>query len=298
VLELDGLVKRFGTTVALDGLTFDVRRGEMFGFVGVNGAGKTTAMRIVLGVLSPDAGEVRWEGAPIDAAMRARIGYMPEERGLYPKMRVRDQLVYLARLHGATEPAAVAAAERWIRALGVDQRASDRVEALSLGNQQRVQLAAALVHDPEVLVLDEPFSGLDPVGVDVLAGVLRARVAEGAAVVFSSHQLELVERLCDAVGIIRAGRLVATGTVDALRREGNRHRRVRLAVEGAAPGWWDGLAGVRALPGDAGDEVVVELDDGADDQALLDRARASGRVVAFTPVEPTLADLFREAVAS
>jgi ABC-2 type transport system ATP-binding protein len=207
--------------------------------------------------------------------------------------------VYLARLHGATEPAALAAAERWMRELGVDQRASDRVEALSLGNQQRVQLAAALVHEPEVLVLDEPFSGLDPVGVDVLAGVLRARVAEGAAVVFSSHQLELVERLCDAVGIIRAGRLVATGTVDDLRREGgNRHRRVRLAVEGAAPGWWDGLAGVRALPGDPGDEVVVELDDEADDQALLDRARASGRVVAFTPVEPSLADLFREAVAS
>jgi ABC-2 type transport system ATP-binding protein len=263
-------------------------------------------MRIVLGVLSADAGEVRWEGAPVDAAVRARIGYMPEERGLYPKMRVRDHLVYLARLHGAPEPAALAAAERWMRELGVDQRADDRVEALSLGNQQRVQLAAALVHEPEVLVLDEPFSGLDPVGVDVLAAVLRSRVAEGAAVVFSSHQLELVERLCDAVGIIRAGRLVATGTVDALRREGNRHRRVRLAVEGAAPGWWDGLAGVRVLPaapaaaaaaGAAG-EVVVELDDGADDQALLDRARASGRLVAFTPVEPTLADLFREAVAS
>src|SRR6185436_15703812 len=174
-----------------------------FGFVGPNGAGKTTTMRIILGVLTADGGEVRWRGSPVDAGTRRRFGYMPEERGLYPKMRVRTQLVYLASLHGVADPEA--AASRWIERLGL---------------QQRVQLAAALVHEPELLVLDEPFSGLDPVGVDVLSGVLREYAATGVPVVFSSHQLELVERLCEAVAIIKDGRLVASGTVEALRGTG------------------------------------------------------------------------------
>jgi ABC-2 type transport system ATP-binding protein len=199
----------------VDGVTFAVRPGEMFGFVGPDGAGKTTTMRIVLGVLAADRGAVRWRGAPVDLAVRSRFGYMPEERGLYPKMRVRAQLVYRARLHGAAEPDS--AAERWIERLGLSERAGDRVEQLSLGSQQRVQLAAALVHDPELLVLDEPFSGLDPVGVDVLSGVLREYADTGVPVVFSSHQLELVERLCEAVAILKDGRLVATGGVEDLR---------------------------------------------------------------------------------
>ena len=198
LLELRGLVKRYGQVVALDDLSFTVPAGQMFGFVGTNGAGKTTAMRIVLGVLEPDAGEVRWQGHLTGADDRRRFGYMPEERGLYPKMRVVDQLVYLARLRGVERAEAEAAARGWLDVLGLLTRAGDRVESLSLGNQQRVQLAAALVHDPELLVLDEPFSGLDPVGVDALATVLRSRVDEGAAVVFSSHQLDLVERLCAA----------------------------------------------------------------------------------------------------
>ncbi len=199
----------------------------MFGFVGPNGAGKTTTMRIILGVLAADSGEVRWREAPVTPATRRRFGYMPEERGLYPKMRVRAQLSYLAALHGVAEPQA--AADRWIERLGLTERADDRVEALSLGNQQRVQLAAALVHEPELLVLDEPFSGLDPVGVDVLSGVLADYAATGVPVVFSSHQLELVERLCDAVAIIKDGRLVASGTVDELRGPG--HKVVREVIE-------------------------------------------------------------------
>src|SRR4051795_13404469 len=192
----------------------------MFGFVGPNGAGKTTAMRIIMGVLEPDAGEVQFNGTAPDFETRRRFGYMPEERGLYPKMRVRAQLVYLATLHGVTT--AEDAADRWIERLGLTERAGDRVEALSLGNQQRVQLAAALVHDPELLVLDEPFSGLDPVGVDVLSGVLSEYAATGVPVVFSSHQLELVERVCEAVAIIKDGRLVASGTVEELRGPGRR----------------------------------------------------------------------------
>ena len=180
----------------------------MVGFVGPNGAGKTTAMRIVLGVLEPDAGEVRWRGARVDAETRRRFGYMPEERGLYPKMRVLDHLVYLARLHGLGATDARSSALGAVETLGVADRRTDRVESLSLGNQQRVQLAAALVHRPDVLVLDEPFSGLDPVGVDVLSGVLRERADGGVPVVFSSHQLELVERLCESVVLIDHGRVV------------------------------------------------------------------------------------------
>lgn len=212
VLRLDELRKSYGETVALDGVSFDVGAGQMFGFVGPNGAGKTTLMRIVLGVLAADSGRVLWHGAPIDAEARRRIGYMPEERGLYPKMRVRDQLVYMARLHGASEADAGAAADRWMERLGIAARAEEAVEALSLGNQQRVQLGVALVHEPDLLVLDEPFSGLDPDGVDALAGALGAAIAaRRVPVVFSSHQLELVERLCDSVAIIAGGRIAASG---------------------------------------------------------------------------------------
>ena len=215
-LELIELRRNYGTTVALDGLSFAVEAGQMMGFVGPNGAGKTTAMRIVLGVLEPNSGEVLFNGRPVDRAARRRFGYMPEERGLYPKMKVRDQLVYLARLHGVGAPDAQSSADVLIRTLGIEDRADDRVEALSLGNQQRVQLAAALVHEPEVLVLDEPFSGLDPVGVDVLAEVLKAEAERGVPVVFSSHQLELVERLCDDYVLIDEGRSVASGRVSDL----------------------------------------------------------------------------------
>jgi ABC-2 type transport system ATP-binding protein len=292
VLELDGLTRRYGDVVALDGLTFSVRPGEVFGFVGPNGAGKTTAMRIVLGVLQPDAGSVRWEGRPVDEALRARFGYMPEERGLYPKMRVAEQLAYFARLHGAEPDTATRAAERWMEQVGVARRAEDRVEQLSLGNQQRVQLATALVHDPIALVLDEPFSGLDPVGVDVMSQVLvdRARSA-GVPVLFSSHQLELVERLCDSVAIIKDGGLVACGTVAELRACGPQGL-WRVEVQGAANGWAAAVPGADVRGGD-GATALVHIDD---EQRLLDAARAAGRVVRFEPVAPSLSDLFREAV--
>jgi len=294
VLELKGLTRRYGDLVALDDLSFTVAEGQMFGFVGPNGAGKTTAMRIILGVLEPDAGQVRWRGRPMNDEMRKRVGYMPEERGLYPKMRVRDQLEYFARLHGLSHAEAHDSAAYWIERLGVAERAGDRVEQLSLGNQQRVQLAAALVHGPELLVLDEPFSGLDPVGVDMLAAVLAERAAEGVPVVFSSHQLELVERLCEAVAIINRGRLVATGKVADLRAAG-RSRQYQVGVDGATSDWASGLPGATVV-GKANGRVVLELASGADEQALLDAARAAGRVTHFSAVEGTLADLFRQAV--
>jgi ABC-2 type transport system ATP-binding protein len=297
VLELRDLARRYGDVVALDGISFTVESGQMFGFVGPNGAGKTTAMRIVLGVLEADRGEVRFRGEPVDSATRSRFGYMPEERGLYPKMRVRDQLVYLAQLHGVDAATAGRSADRWIETLGLSDRAGDRVEALSLGNQQRVQLAAALVHDPELLVLDEPFSGLDPVGVDVLSGVLADYAATGVPVIFSSHQLELVERLCEAVAIIKDGRLVASGPVEELRDRGTDARHVRVAVESAGDSWVERVPGARLK--DRGVRgVLVALEGAATPEAVLDAARAAGTVTYFSLERPTLTDLFREAVAA
>jgi ABC-2 type transport system ATP-binding protein len=293
VLRCHDLHLRYGSVVALDGLSLDVEPGRMTGFVGPNGAGKTSTMRIVLGVLGADAGEVTWNDAPLDADMRRRFGYMPEERGLYPQMRVRDQLVYLARLHGLEARAAGSASDELLERLSLADRARDELETLSLGNQQRVQLAAALVHRPDLLVLDEPFSGLDPLGVDVLSGVLREEVARGVPVLFSSHQLELVERLCDAVAIVKDGRIVAAGDVEELRRRG-RGRTLRVTVEGDGE-WLDGIAGAQRLGSENG-SVLIALDERADAQAVLDRARAAGPVTHFSFVLPTLTELFREVV--
>ena len=299
MLELVGLRRSFGSTLALDDLSFSASAGRMLGFVGPNGAGKTTAMRIVLGVLEPDAGEVRWQGREIDAATRRRFGYMPEERGLYPKMRVRDQLVHFARLHGLGAPEALAAADAWIERLGLAERAGDKVETLSLGNQQRVQLGVALVHDPEVLVLDEPFSGLDPTGVDVMSGVLAERAAEGVPVVFSSHQLELVERLCEDVAIIKGGRLVAHGAVEDLRERGRGEvQQVRVRVEGDGDGGWVGAVPGAEVAGNGPQGLLVRLPGGSPTDGLLDAARAAGTVTHFSLERPSLTDLFRQAVAA
>lgn len=294
-LIVDGLHKRYGDLIALSDMTFHVEAGEIFGFVGSNGAGKSTTMRIILGVLAADAGEVRLGDRRIDLTLRRRIGYMPEERGLYPKMKVGDQLVFLARLHGMSSAQAADAARRWTDRLGVSARLDDNVGDLSLGNQQRVQLAAALVHDPDVLVLDEPFSGLDPVAVDVMSDVLKEKAAEGIPVIFSSHQLDLVQRLCDRVGIVAKGQMRALGTVDALRgREG-----VTLEVSGPSSDarWADGLPGV--IDVDYGDPTVLRIDpQTVDDQRILTTALQHGPVHRFAMSAPSLTDLFREVVTA
>ncbi|MET0763490.1 MAG: ATP-binding cassette domain-containing protein [Blastococcus sp.] len=296
MLEFDGLHKSFGVNQVLEGVGFAVRPGSMFGFCGSNGAGKTTTMRIAMGLVRPDAGEVRWQGRPLDADARRRVGYMPEERGLYPKMKVGEQVAYFARLHGLDSGAAARAAEEWVERLGLGERRGDPVEKLSLGNQQRVQLAAALVSRPEVLILDEPFSGLDPVGVDSLAEALLEQRRTGVPVVFSSHQLDLVERLCDSVGILARGHMVATGSVDELRRR-EADRLLRVVVPDAVPHWAASLPGVRVVSERAGD-TLLELAPEADDQAVLAAALRTGRVTHFAWREPTLVELFREAVAT
>ena len=296
-LEIDGLTKSYGTLRALDGVSFTVRPGEIFGFVGSNGAGKTTTMRIALGVLDADAGQVRWRGQPLDLATRRHVGYMPEERGLYPSMKVGEQLVYLARLHGMSASAATEAMQRWTERLGISERRTDEVQKLSLGNQQRVQLCAALVHEPQILVLDEPFSGLDPVAVDVMSTVLRERADAGVPVIFSSHQLELVERLCDRVGIIRAGQMVAVGTVDDLRTGGV--PRWRVDAPAAPPGWVEtGARVVRRLQTPDSIVVDVELPEGRDGQEILQAAIATGPVREFGPVRTPLTELFRHVVSA
>jgi ABC-2 type transport system ATP-binding protein len=292
-LEIQGISKRYGALEAVRDLSFDVGPGEVFGFVGSNGAGKTTTMRVVLGTLIPDRGDVLWDGSPISFEVRRRIGYMPEERGLYPKMRIGEQLIYLAQLHGATQAAAATAVALWLERFQLKDRARDELQKLSHGNQQRVQLAAALVFEPVMLVLDEPFAGLDPEAVDSMSEVLHERAESGIPVIFSSHQLDIVERICDRVGIIQRGTLVACGTIDELRGRGP--RQLWVDAPSAPQGWAGSLVGVRVVRGD-GSRVLLELDASADDQAILRAALATGPVHEFRANLPSLLDVFREAM--
>ncbi|HXD53746.1 MAG TPA: ATP-binding cassette domain-containing protein [Solirubrobacteraceae bacterium] len=292
MLELRDLHRSFGGLVAVDGVSFSVPAGAMFGFVGRNGAGKTTVMRIVCGLLAADAGTVTWNDRQIT---RERIGYMPEERGLYLKMRLADQLEYFAVLHGASHADGRAAARGWLERFGLGDRTAARVEELSHGNQQRVQLAAALVHGPELLILDEPFAGLDPIATDVMVAVLREQAARGVPVLISSHQLELVEQICESVAIIDRGRLLAWGAVEELRAGGP--RLVRVDVRDAPADWTDSLPGAEVVERSDG-RTVFELAPTGDPQRVLDVARAVGTVTYFAELRPSLAELFREAVSA
>ena len=288
-IEIRDLHKRFGNVQALDGMSFTVRDGEMYGFVGSNGAGKSTTMRIALGVLAADSGEVLLDGRPLNDDSRRRIGYMPEERGLYGKEKILDQLVFLAKLHGVDGAAAKKRGTELLDALGLGERLGDKLDDLSLGNQQRVQLAASLIHDPDILILDEPFSGLDPVAVDVMSTMLTDRARAGVPVIFSSHQLDLVQRLCDRIGIVTRGHMVAEGTVDELRSGGPLRYRVGTRSRGWIP------AGA-SLVGEGADYVILETDSTDNDQAILQAAMAAGPVHEFTRVVPDLADMFKEVV--
>ncbi|WP_433792398.1 ABC transporter ATP-binding protein [Actinoplanes sp. CA-252034] len=296
MLNFDRVVKSFGPKRVLNELSLTVRPGELYGFCGANGAGKTTAMRIALGVHPADSGTVTIDGRPIDAELRAQIGYMPEERGLYAKMRPVDQLVYLAKLSGVRPEEASRRAAEWIERLGVVMAPKDPLEKLSLGNQQKVQLIAALMAEPRVLVLDEPFSGLDPVAVDAMADVLLEQARKGIPVLFSSHQLDLVDRLCDRIGIIRGGRIVAEGTVGELRAK-VAGRLLQISLQGAEAGWPENVPGVRRVDDHDG-LVSFELTDGTDPDDVLDAVRRLGRIEHFGWRNPSLSDIFREAVTA
>ena len=292
MLRVQGVTKHFGERAALDDVTFDVVPGGLTGFVGANGSGKTTTMRIIMGVLEVDRGTVTMDDVALTADDRRAFGYMPEERGLYPKMKVAEQIHYLGRLHGMTADAAERSTRELLERLGLDERADDTVESLSLGNQQRAQIAAALVHSPSLLVLDEPFSGLDPIAIETVVQVLKDFASRGAPVLFSSHQLDIVERLCDHLVIIADGRVRASGSRDELRAE-HESPRYELSTTGDA-GWVRGVDGVSVVEFDAGFVVFEASEDAA--QQVLRRAIEIGGVRQFAPQHPSLAQIFQEVV--
>lgn len=293
MLQTIDLTRRFGDLTAVDQVSLDVPGGMLTGFVGANGAGKTTTMRLITGVLGSHGGQVLWQGRPITAADRRRFGYMPEERGLYPKQPVLDQLIYLGRLTGLTAAEARSRATTLLERFGLADRTKERVEKLSLGNQQRVQIVAAVISSPIALILDEPFSGLDPVAVEQMAGVVREHAANGLPVLFSSHQLDLMERLCDRVAIMSRGRLVTQGRVDDLRRTSTPRYRLALDVDA---GWVRGTPGVNALDVD-GSSALIELDDPEAGRHLLREALSRGAIREFSPVVPSLTELYKEVAA-
>jgi ABC-2 type transport system ATP-binding protein len=295
-LSIDHVTKRFGPTVALDALTFEVARGEVFGFLGANGAGKTTTMRICLGILRADAGEIRWDGQGVADLPRRTWGYLPEERGLYPRMTVLDQLVYFASLYGVPPERATREANAWLTRFRIPDYANRRAEELSKGNQQKVQFIAAVLHDPEVLLMDEPFTGLDPVNLVLLRDAFMELRDRGRTLVFSTHQMEAAEALCESVAIVDHGRLVAGGRLRDLKKQSGR-RTLRLAIDGdPAPAWLATLPGVEAVRHDA-DGSALELLPVADPATILAAIVGHGVAIRrFEVAEPSLESLFIELV--
>lgn len=295
VLVLDSLSRSFGVKRALNDLSFEVPQGEVFGFLGPNGSGKTTTMRVIFGLLTPDSGEVRLGGEKVTKADSKHFGYMPEERGLYQKMTVEDQLVYFGRLHGLSRENARTKALHWLDRFGLVGQAGSKIEALSLGNQQRVQLVAALIHDPQVLILDEPFSGLDPIATASMAEVMHEIVKAGKTLIFSSHQLDLVESICEKVAIIKDGSLVAYGDVDELTKGDDLE--IELVTSSFDLSWVSDVSGVEGFSENDG-RVRVRLLHPYVSQDLLRAALANGDVREFTFRKKKLSEVFLQAVAT
>ncbi|HET8601982.1 MAG TPA: ATP-binding cassette domain-containing protein [Segeticoccus sp.] len=293
MFEVQDLTRSFGDHLAVDHVTFAVPAGGLTGFVGGNGAGKTTTMRMMMGILQPDAGEVRWQGAPVTRGVQRLFGYLPEERGLYPKQKVLDQLVYLGRLHGLSAAAAKRSAMGYLERFHLVDRAGDKLESLSLGNQQRVQVAAAVLNEPVALLLDEPFSGLDPEAVDSMVDLLREEAARGVPVLFSSHQLDLVDRLCDRLVILSHGRVVAAGSSGELRGRG---RLLYRLVLGGDAGWVRGMNGVHVVDVDGSVALLELLETDAADRLLAEALRR-GSVRELAEQRPSLGEIYREVTA-
>lgn len=285
-LQIDRVSKQFGDFTAVDDLSFHVPKGEMFGLLGANGAGKTTTFRMILDILKPSDGTILWDGRKVDHRI---VGYLPEERGLYPKSPVRDQLVFLASLKGMRQAEAKRAVKSWLERLEIPQYETMRVEQLSKGNQQKIQLVAALLHNPELLILDEPFSGLDPVNVEILKREVLALRDAGTTIVFSSHRMEHVEELCQHIGILKGGRAVVSGDVPTIKE---RYAEPVLFIETDRPDVLQALPVVRAVEPHM-DGHFVRLDSFDDSDAVLGALVANGAAIKTFMRQPvSLNDIF------
>jgi len=293
-LRVSGISKAYGAVQALNGCDLEVERGQLVGFLGPNGAGKTTTMRAIMGLVELDSGTISWDGKPMDRSHRGRVGYLPQERGLYVRMSVFDHVEYIGIIAGLDRATAASRADEWIERVGLTDRRDDKIQELSVGNQQRVQLAVAMVHDPDLLILDEPFAGLDPVAVATLTGVMDEQVALGKAVVFSSHQLDLVQDMCEHVTVVAEGSTVVSGRVHDLRSSSPR-RRLIVTWAGPAPSWTSPLGETLASADQA--KTIVEVESSADPASLIADAAAAGAIASVTFEPPGLDEVFLELVS-
>lgn len=293
-LEVQGVYKSFGPVKAVQGVSLTVPAGRVCGLLGSNGAGKTTTMRMIMRIFLPDAGEIRWKGAPVTDAVRRGFGYLPEERGLYPKMQAREQMIYLTQLKGLDKQEAAERVDLWIDRLNLGEYALRRVEQLSKGNQQKVQFAAAAASRPELCILDEPFSGLDPVNTLVMEQAFRTLASEGTTILFSSHNMDQVEALCDDVVLIHRSKVVLSGTLREIKRAARRQT-VRIRMESGDYAFLDKVRGITARSAQAG-AMEVSIPSSFDPNELLRAAMAAGTVSEYSLGDPSLREIYLEKV--
>jgi len=293
-VEIHDIVKRYGDTLAVDHVAISVPAGSIYGFLGPNGAGKTSTIRMMMRIILPDEGTIRILGEDLAAANLDRVGYLPEERGLYKKMRVGDQLVYFGELRGLSRAEARTRAGSWLERLSLLDRVMQPVESLSKGMQQKVQFIATILHEPELLILDEPFSGLDPVNANVLKDIILEYHRRGHTIIFSTHQMDTVEMLCDHICLINKGRVILQGTLAGVKQQyGKNGVSLRFTGDGS---YLKTLPGVASFQ-DNGQELFLRLSDGVDPAVVLDAARSRLNVTRFELAEPSVYDIFIEQVS-
>jgi ABC-2 type transport system ATP-binding protein len=297
-LSVEHISKSFGTFEAIKDLSMEVREGAIFGFLGANGAGKTTTMRMILDIIRPDSGHITWDGDDVREVPRQNWGYLPEERGLYPKMVVEEQLLFLARLNGLSKQAARKELDEWFERFQMNANRKKKVEELSKGNQQKVQFLAAILHDPTILIMDEPFSGLDPVNASVLKEAFLEMHRRGKTIIFSTHQLEQVEEMCEDVVIINKGQTIVQGSVrDVKRQHGRNVIRLKLDNDPEAR-WLDTLEGIQVTKRRQ-DYIEMQIQAHLNPNIIVEAAlQHGGNITRFELAEPSLTDIFIEAVGN
>jgi|SRR5450755_187723 ABC-2 type transport system ATP-binding protein len=295
-LIVEHVNKSFGNFQAIKNLSMEVREGAMFGFLGANGAGKTTTMRMILDIIRPDTGRITWNGKDVREVPRHNWGYLPEERGLYPKMVVEDQLLFLARLNGLSKQAAIRELDEWLERFQIQANRKRKVEDLSKGNQQKIQFLATIMHDPAILIMDEPFSGLDPVNANVLKEAFLEMHRRGKTIVFSTHQLEQVEEMCEDIVIINKGQAIVQGNVRDIKRQHGRNVVIlKLDNDPEAP-WLDTLAGIQVTKRRQ-DYIEMQIQANLNPNGIVEAALSHGGIISrFEIAEPSLTDIFIEQV--